>query len=345
MNNKMSNDKENGSRPLLELKDLKTHLFTSKGVVKAVDGVNIRVGYGEKVGLVGESGCGKSMTARSILRLIPTPPARVVSGNILFKGRDLVSMKEDQLRQVRGAEIAMVFQDPMSYLNPTHRIGDQIGEAVLQHHGKEHLQEDIDEALNLVGLSPKSGIKKRYQHELSGGMRQRVLMAIALACKPKLLIADEPTTALDVTIQAQILSLLKDLSEKLNMALLLITHDLGIVAELCDRVYVMYAGQIVEEADVFTLFENPSHPYTQGLLEGVLSINEFKPTLKTIGGYVPDLTQLPRGCRFAPRCSHAMPICEEEPPVFKKGTQLSRCWLYDIPAWERLENEATRNPD
>lgn len=223
----------------------------------------------------------------------------------------------------------MVFQDPMSYLNPTMRIGDQIGEAVWLHYGKDRVEEEVDEALTLVGLAPATGIKKRYPHELSGGMRQRVLLAIALACRPKLLIADEPTTALDVTIQAQILSLLDELVDRLQMALLLISHDLGVVAEICDKVYVMYAGQIIEEADVVTLFDKPSHPYTQGLLEGVLSIDEFKATLKTIGGAVPDLSSLPSGCRFHPRCPHAMEICQQDPPRLRSPSgQVARCWLY-----------------
>jgi oligopeptide/dipeptide ABC transporter ATP-binding protein len=269
------------------------------------------------------------MTARSILRLAPSPPAKILNGEIRFKGLDLVTLTEKEFQKIRGVEIAMVFQDPMSYLNPTMRIGDQIGEAIWLHYGKDNLEVETDRTLILVGLQPESGIKERYPHELSGGMRQRVLLAIALSCRPRLLIADEPTTALDVTIQAQILALLDDLATRLDMALLLISHDLGIVAELCDRVYVMYAGQIVEEAVALTLFENPTHPYTQGLLKGVLSIDEYKPTLETIQGTVPDLSALPEGCHFRPRCDKAMAICLQEPPVFSNiHGQAVRCWLY-----------------
>jgi len=314
---------------LLDVHNLQTYLFTSGGIVRAVDKVGLKIHEGEKVGLVGESGCGKSMTARSILRLVPSPPAKILDGEIRFKGLNLVTLTEKEFQKIRGVEIAMVFQDPMSYLNPTMRIGDQIGEAIWLHHGKDRLEEEMDRTLILVGLQPESGIKKRYPHELSGGMRQRVLLAIALSCRPRLLIADEPTTALDVTIQAQILALLDDLAARLDMALLLISHDLGIVAELCDRVYVMYAGQIVEEAAALTLFENPAHPYTQGLLKGVLSIDEYKPTLETIQGTVPDLSALPEGCRFRPRCDKAMAICLQEPPMFSNiHGQAVRCWLY-----------------
>ncbi len=328
-------------QPLLDVQDLSTHFFLSRGVIRAVDGVSLTVGPGERVGIVGESGCGKSITARSILRLIPTPPAKIVGGQVYYAGQDLVQLSEADMRAVRGGEIAMVFQDPMSYLNPTMRVGDQIAEAVRLHHRTVDLAQAVDEAMALVGL-PRE-IRRRYAHELSGGMRQRVLIAMALACRPKLLIADEPTTALDVTIQAQILTLLADLSKRQDMALLLITHDLGIVAELCDRVYVMYAGQVVEAADTVTLFERPAHPYTRGLLEGVLSIDEFRPTLSTIGGSVPDMSALAPGCRFRPRCAHAMDICQEPPPLFRHPSgQTARCWLCaEAPAeagtrWEAL---------
>ncbi len=323
-------------QPLLQVHDLKTYLYTSHAVIKAVDGVTLTIRHGEKVGLVGESGSGKSMTARSFMRLLPEPPARIVGGKVMLQGRDLVPLPRPAMRKVRGREISMVFQDPMSYLNPTMRVGDQIAEAITMHHGRENTLQEVNQALKLVGLSPDSGIARRYPHELSGGMRQRILIAIALSCKPKLLIADEPTTALDVTIQAQILKLLDDLCNRLNMALLLITHDLGIVAELCDRVYVMYAGQIVEEAETEALFRAPQHPYTRGLLEGVLSINEFKPVLKTIGGSVPDLSAPPAGCRFHPRCLHVMDKCLQEPPVYvREDGRKVRCWLYEQPALQR----------
>lgn len=323
---------------LLELVNLRTYLHTSRGIIKAVDGVDIEIGHGEKVGLVGESGSGKSMTARSILRLLPEPPAKVEGGQVLYRGLDLLSIPEAEMRKIRGSEIAMVFQDPMSYLNPTMRIGDQILEAVLLHRKGNHSEVVVEEALTLVGLPPASGIKKRYPHELSGGMRQRVLLAIALACRPSLLIADEPTTALDVTIQAQILDLLDKLTKELNMSLLLITHDLGIVAELCERVYVMYAGQIVEGATTLDLFTKPAHPYTRGLLKGMLSINEFKRELQTIKGSVPDLSSPPKGCRFHPRCPEVMPICQMEPRVFTQGKgHTVLCWLYQETEPEVLQ--------
>lgn len=318
-----------GDHHLLELHDLKTYLHTSRGVIHAVDGVNLMIRRGEKIGLVGESGCGKSMTARSIMRLVPSPPGRFEAGEILYEGQNVLSLTDGGMRGIRGSEIAMVFQDPMSYLNPTMRIGDQIAEGISQHFGNESISGKVVETLEMVGLPTEGGFEKRYPHELSGGMRQRVLIAIALACRPKLLIADEPTTALDVTIQAQILHLLNELVDNLEMSLLLITHDLGIVAELCDRIYVMYAGQIVEEADAETLFQAPAHPYSQGLLEGVMSIDEFKPELHTIGGVVPDLTAVPSGCRFRPRCRSAMRICEGDPPtLWNNESHMARCWLY-----------------
>ena len=318
--------------PLLEVRSLKTWLYTTRGVVHAVDGVDIKVHAGEKVGLVGESGCGKSMTARSILRLLPSPPARIVAGQVRLEGRDLVPLAEPEMEQMRGARIAMVFQDPLSYLNPRMRIGDQIGEAAWLHQPDADVASLIAEALDRVGLQSDRAFQRRYPHELSGGMRQRVLIAIALACKPSLLIADEPTTALDVTLQAQIMDLLRRLSDELNLALLLITHDMGVVAELCDRVYVMYAGQVIEHGDCMSIFTHPRHPYTQALLGSTLSI-EAQRALNSISGTVPDLVAPPPGCRFRPRCAKAFDACRIDPPMFGGETDV-RCHLH-APALTR----------
>ncbi len=316
-------------RPLLELEGLKTWLYTSRGVIHAVDGVDLVVYPGESVGLVGESGCGKSMTARSVVGLVPEPPARIIAGRVLLDGKDLRLLSDVEMERVRGAEIAMVFQDPLTYLNPTLRIGEQLAEAVWLHQRGRDLSGRVSQALERVGLPGDMGFRRRYPHELSGGMRQRVLIAMALACQPKLLIADEPTTALDVTLQAQILGLLRQLKADMQLALILITHDLGIVAELCDRVYVMYAGQIVEMATAFEIFERPRHPYTQALLAGTLSIEEFHPVLKAIDGTVPDLVDPAPGCRFRPRCTHAHSACEADPPAITLGAGCTvRCWLH-----------------
>ena len=314
--------------PLLEVIGLKTWLATTRGTVHAVDGVDLEVYPGEKVALVGESGCGKSMTARSILRLLPEPPARIVEGRILCQGQDLARLPESELERIRGAQVSMVFQDPLSYLNPRMRVGDQIGEAIWLHQGRENLVPRVREALDLVGLPSDDAFRRRYPYELSGGMRQRVLIAIALACRPKLLIADEPTTALDVTLQAQIMDLLRRLCSELDLALLLITHDMGVVAELCDRVYVMYAGQVVERAECVSLFEAPRHPYTRALLESTLSIDERRP-LRTIPGAVPDLVDPGPGCRFRFRCPHAFDACVADPPrIAFAGGAMAACWLH-----------------
>jgi peptide/nickel transport system ATP-binding protein len=315
---------------LLEITGLKTYIHTRAGCVRAVDDVSLRINAGETVGLVGESGCGKTMTAHSIMRLIPSPPAAIEGGHISFQGSDLLDLSEDEMRALRGRQIAMVFQDPMTFLNPVIRIGAQIAEAASGDTGERELVT----LLQSVGIPYPERVIKQYPHELSGGMRQRVLIAIAIVNNPALLIADEPTTALDVTVQTQILSLLKSIREQKGTALLLITHDLGIVAEMCDRVYVMYAGKIVETADVFSLFEEPLHPYTQGLLKSALSIAEFSPTLTTIEGSVPDLSNPPAGCRFHPRCPHVMDLCKEkEPPLDElKPGHLASCWLYQSHA-------------
>ncbi|MEE9548775.1 MAG: ABC transporter ATP-binding protein [Candidatus Binatia bacterium] len=314
------------SNVLLEVKGLKTHFHTTMGLIKAVDGVDLRVLEGEAVGLVGESGCGKTMTAHSIVRLVPMPPGIIEDGQIWFRGTDLLSLPEHEMRNWRGQKISVVFQDPMTYLNPVLKIEKQIAE-VITHEPKE---KTIIELLESVGIPEPAKIARAYPHELSGGMRQRVLIAIAVANNPPLLIADEPTTALDVTVQAQILELIRTIKEKQGTSLLLITHDLGVVAEMCDRVYVMYAGKVVESADVFSIFEDPLHPYTQGLLKSALSIAEFRENLETIEGTVPDLINPPLGCRFHNRCPKAMPICKETEPPFaeaKAGCQVS-CWLY-----------------
>ncbi len=314
--------------PLLRIAGLKTWLATSRGTVHAVDGVDLTINAGEKVGLVGESGCGKSMTARSILRLLPEPPAKIVAGQILFENHDLAQASEREMEQIRGARISMVFQDPLSYLNPRMRIGAQIGEAVVLHRPDARVDALVSETLDRVGLPSDAAFKGRFPHELSGGMRQRVLIAIALACRPKLLIADEPTTALDVTLQAQIIDLLRQLSDDLGMALLLITHDMGVVAELCDRVYVMYAGQTIEQASCISLFETPRHPYTQALLESTLSIEEPR-ALRSIGGTVPDLVEPSVGCRFRPRCAQAFDACGSDPPIVPLPSETTvRCWLH-----------------
>ncbi|MFO8150616.1 MAG: ABC transporter ATP-binding protein [Trueperaceae bacterium] len=323
--------------PVLELRDVVTEIRGVRGLVRPVDGVSLTVPAGQVVGLVGESGSGKSMTAFSVMRLFPTKAARVTGGEILLRGddgrlRDLRTLGPDAMRAVRGREVGMIFQDPASYLNPVLTVGRQL-EQQLQAHALGHGADTrIAELLTDVGLSPE--VARRYPHELSGGQSQRVGIASALACRPALVVADEPTTALDVTIQAQVLRLLARLQRDQGVAMLLITHDLGVVAEVCDHVYVMYAGRIVEEAPVEDLFARPSHPYTQGLLAGVLDLLEPKPIRVSIEGSVPDLVRPPSGCRFHPRCPHAMPMCEREaPPLLPRdeGAALghSACWLHD----------------
>lgn len=296
-----------------------------------MDGADLTINAGEAVGLVGESGCGKSTLAFSVLRLVPCPPGSIEGGRILFKGRDLLSLGSDEMRKVRGREISMIFQDPMTYLNPVMTIGDQIAESIRLHQPSRDAKQATMEALASVRMPDPASVAQSYPHQLSGGMKQRALIGMAVACRPSLLIADEPTTALDVTVQAQILRLIVDLKDRLGTTLLLITHDLGIVAEICDRVYVMYAGQIVEEASVFNLFENPKHPYTDGLLRSVLSIDEFKETLEYIPGAVPDLISPPAGCRFAARCPERIPRCttHEPPPVVMENGSRVHCWLYE----------------
>ncbi|MGI6225990.1 MAG: ABC transporter ATP-binding protein [Peptococcales bacterium] len=304
---------------ILKISGLKTHFFTGGKIVKAVDGVDLTLKKGETLGIVGESGSGKSVTSMSILRLIPIPPGKIVAGEILFNGRNLLSLTEKEMQQIRGNEISMIFQDPMTALNPSFTIGNQIAEVIKLHQklpNKEAWQKAI-EMLKLVGIPEPGERVKQYPHEFSGGMRQRAMIAMALACNPQLLIADEPTTALDVTVQAQILKLMKKLQQEFNTSIIMITHDLGVVAETCDNVAVMYAGKCVEYTDVYTLFEKPLHPYTLGLLASQPKLGEAKKEkLTPIKGNPPDLGNLKEGCHFYERCPYAQASClKEEPPL------------------------------
>jgi oligopeptide/dipeptide ABC transporter ATP-binding protein len=316
---------------VLQVRNLRSYFHTRAGIIQAVDGVDLDVGAGKTVGLVGESGCGKSVTALSIMRLVD-PPGRVETGSqILFGGRDLAQLEEDELRDIRGNEISMVFQEPMSSLNPVLSIGDQIAEVVRLHRrvSAGAARERAIQLLGMVGIPAPTRRLGDYPHQLSGGMRQRVMIAMALACEPKLLIADEPTTALDVTIQAQILELLRGLRERLGMAILLITHDLGVVAEMCDEVAVMYAGRIVELGSAAALFSRPQHPYTEALLHSIpmLGMRQSEP-LKVIQGVVPNPQSWPPGCRFASRCDYRFDRCVgEDPPLIRVDSQQSACWL------------------
>jgi peptide/nickel transport system ATP-binding protein len=321
---------------LLEVKGLKTHFFTDEGVVRAVDGVDFYINKGETLGVVGESGCGKSVTALSIMRLIPTPPGRIVEGSINYDGRNLLDLTPAQMRKIRGKEISMIFQEPMTSLNPVFTVGEQIAEALRLHEGlnrRDAMDKTVD-MLKLVHIPNAERRVKEYPHQLSGGMRQRVMIAMALSCNPKLLIADEPTTALDVTIQAQILELLNELKSKLGMAIMLITHDMGVIAETAQRVVVMYAAKVAEEAPVGELFKEPLHPYTQGLLRSIPRIDlaaTRKTKLETIPGTVPTLRGPEKpGCGFAPRCSFAKPMHFENTPPLKEvrpGHKVA-CFLY-----------------
>jgi len=311
-------------KPLLEINDLRTWFFTRDGVVRAVDGVSFSVLPGETLAIVGESGCGKSVTALSVLRLIATPPGRIVSGSIRFAGRDLLAASEGEMRKVRGNEISMIFQEPMTSLNPVLTIGRQIAETLILHQGLDPraAQQKAVAMLRLVHIPEPERRVGQYPHQLSGGMRQRVMIAMALACNPKLLIADEPTTALDVTIQAQILDLLRELKEQIDAAIVLITHDLGVVAEMAQRVIVMYAGKKAEEAPVKALFRRPLHPYTKGLLGSMPRLGgieaDERPRLAEIAGTVPSLREPIPGCAFADRCFLASDICRHEPPPFEE---------------------------
>ncbi|MBN1661400.1 MAG: ABC transporter ATP-binding protein [Anaerolineae bacterium] len=320
---------------ILDVRGLKTYFYTEDGVVKAVDGVDLYVRRGEVMGLVGESGCGKSVTSFSVMRLVGVP-GKIVDGEILFEGEDLLKVAESDMMRIRGERISMIFQQPTSCLNPVFKVGDQISEVLNIHKkiGKEEGRARAVHLLQTVGIPEPQKRVDSYPHELSGGMAQRVMIAMALACMPELLIADEPTTALDVTIQAQILDLLRNLRAQMNTSIVLITHDLGIVAEMCERVAVMYAGRIVEEADVESLFDAPLHPYTIGLIGSVPVLGQVKERLEVIPGSVPNLIDLPPGCKFAPRCrarvEHGLEICtQEEPPLRPTVPRHTvRCWLH-----------------
>lgn len=318
---------------LLSVENLKTYFFNKKKVMPAVDGVDLQINKGETVALVGESGCGKSMTSLSIMRLVPEPGGKIVEGKVTLGETELTDLSEDEMCKIRGKDISMIFQEPMTSLNPVLTVGEQIIEVIKYHQGlKRALAEKrAIELLEMVGFSRAKEIIHDYPHRLSGGMRQRVMIAMAMSCNPKLLIADEPTTALDVTIQAQILELMKDLTKNFDTSILLITHDLGVVSELADRVVVMYAGEIVEEASIDDLFDEPYHPYTVGLIDSVPTLTGEIKKLNSIPGSVPAPDALPTGCRFAPRCPHAFDRCFAEKPQLKpKGYERSvRCFLYE----------------
>lgn len=316
---------------VLEVKGLKTYFYTEDGIARAVDGVDFSVGKGRTLGIVGESGCGKSVTSLSIMRLVAEPEGKITGGEILFEGEDIIKRSEKDMMKIRGNEISMIFQEPMTSLNPVLTIGEQINEVLRlhQHLSKKEATQKSIEMLKLVGMPLPEKRVNEYPHQLSGGMRQRVMIAMALACNPKLLIADEPTTALDVTIQAQILELMKELKEKLGTAIILITHDLGVVAEVADDIMIMYAGKVVEYGDVNSVFSNPEHPYTQGLLGSIPDINKEVEKLDTIEGLVPSLYDMPKGCRFNPRCKYASEKCRDKQPALTdlQGHKV-RCFRY-----------------
>lgn len=318
---------------ILEVKNLKTYFYTDEGVVPAVDGVSFDLEEGETLAIVGESGCGKSVTSLSILRLVPYPPGKIIDGEIMYKGQNLLDISEKEMREKRGSEISMIFQEPMTSLNPVFTVGKQIMESLIYHQKmtKQQAHDRAVEMIKLVGIPTPEKCMKNYPHQLSGGMRQRVMIAMALSCNPKILIADEPTTALDVTIQAQILKLMAGLRDKTNTSIILITHDLGIVAQIAKNVMVMYAGQAVEYAPVNEIFDHPMHPYTVGLLNSIPKINQEQSELFTIKGTVPSPKDYPKGCRFAPRCEYATEKCLNElPDLMDIGSNHKvRCWKYE----------------
>ena len=325
---------------LLQINDLQTQFFTPEGIVRAVDGVSWEIFPGKTLGVLGESGCGKSVTALSIMGLIPNPPGQITGGTVFFEGQDMLKLSAAEIRRIRGNKLAMIFQEPMTALNPVYTIGDQIGETYVTHRGLSR-QEAVNQSINMLQLVGIPAPEKRiheYPHQLSGGMRQRAMIAMAMACRPALLIADEPTTALDVTIQAQILDLMLDLQEELGMSLMMITHDLGVIAEVSDQVVVMYAGEVVEYATIDTLFLDPRHPYTIGLIGSIPKLgakfDSGKQPLKEIAGLVPNLIRLPVGCLFAPRCDRIMERCQSKrPPLFNLGSgHRVKCWLAEKDA-------------
>ncbi|MGE6259979.1 ABC transporter ATP-binding protein [Heyndrickxia sporothermodurans] len=318
---------------ILQVEKLQTEFTKDKQKIKILHDVSFHINKGEILGLVGESGCGKSLTSLSIMRLFKGTSGEIAGGRIEFDGEDLTTLTESQMRKIRGKKIAMIFQEPMTSLNPVMRIGEQLMEPVRLHLGLKDKQakKHVISILTKVGIPRPEEIFNEYPHQLSGGMRQRIMIAMAMSCHPNLLIADEPTTALDVTIQAQILDLMQQLQQQEDMSILLITHDLGVVAEMCDRVVVMYAGKVVEEASVYELFENPKHPYSKGLIGSVPKIGQKKDKLDSIKGNVPDPSNMPIGCKFAPRCKEAMPICFEKEPTSTRleNNRLCSCWHYD----------------
>jgi oligopeptide transport system ATP-binding protein len=330
---------EHNADKLLQVRGLSTHFFTPDGVIQAVDDVSFDVDYGETLGLVGESGCGKSVTALSVARLVPAPPGRIVAGEILFDGINVLRLNDEEMRKLRGKEIGFIFQDPLTSLNPTLTIGYQVGESIREHLGlpSKAAEERIVELLAKVGIPRPRERLKDYPFQFSGGMRQRVMIAIALSCDPKLILADEPTTALDVTIQAQILELIQKLSDEFHTAVLMITHDLGIAAGMCDRVNVMYAGRIVETGTVDELFERPRHPYSWGLLDSLPRIDDVRgDRLRTIEGMPPLLIAPPDACRFSARCSYAREVCRSDEPdlTSREGeAHLARCWATEAGGW------------
>jgi len=332
---------------LLSITNLKTHFFTKRGVVPAIDGISISIPKSSIVGVVGESGCGKSMTAMSIMQLVQKP-GKIVQGNIELDGENLLAYSREQMLNVRGNKISMIFQEPMTALNPVYTVGKQVSEAITIHHKdikKEEAKQRVMDIFRAVGIPEPEKRYNSYPHQLSGGLRQRVMIGMAMVCNPKLMIADEPTTALDVTIEAQILMLMKKLQKERDTSILLITHNLGVVAEICDYVYVMYAGKVMEQANTFELFKNTSHPYTDGLMKSIPKITAEKQRLYNIKGMVPNLMKLPKGCRFCPRCEKAIPKCfTEEPPLYKvaaddnsMGDHYVRCFLHENS--EVKENE------
>lgn len=323
---------ENSGARLLDVVDLRTYFYTSEGLIKAVDGIDLNIPKGSTIGIVGESGCGKSVTSLSIMRLLPNPPGRIDGGKILLEGSDLLAKTEAEMRRIRGASISMIFQEPMTSLNPVLTIGKQITETIRLHNRvnkREAVRRAVD-ALRMVGIPSPERRVEEYPHQMSGGMRQRAMIAMALSCEPKLLIADEPTTALDVTIQAQILALMENLQKELGMAILLITHDLAVVSEVASKVYVMYAGKVVESAGTKALFRNPRHPYTIGLLGSIPRLDEDKERLCIIRGRVPNPLNMFSGCRFHPRCDAAIDVCREIEPEMQEIEPAHRvsCWLY-----------------